>query len=722
MNFIKSRAWLCLLLGSAWSGLGMLSPAHGADATPWQVLTAPARFLIDLDKPEKPGCVAQVRIGLPDPRWAEMPVSVFDATGKIIGAKWLWSAPGEAATLVFDSSSGAKRYYVYCGSVASAADSNWSPEAGVLLETRPAENKQINRLDEMLAAWKKSTPALGRSLLPTIFEGGHRHGPQTHLLSYYQGWFDAPAAAKYEIATISTDASFILVDGKPVVEWPGRHGFWPGVRGQFRGAIDLAAGPHRLEFYNAYFYRPDGRTPLVCCMAAKVGEGGWATLMPDKEFFRPISRAHVAGYELIPQGLGNTSGLVLPLAPNVGFNWDIAEQSVTAADATDSGFILLKFRFYRDRPQWTSSWSFDDGSTATGAKVEHLYLKPGVRQVKLTVTDASGGEVGTLTLPVNVHPNWTQLTTRRPELNPAHRVLILGRDPATISSADWASVVEMFQVFEDAEGLVKISPAVTAKVKDFADADLATIQRAAAYLGGGLARRYVEAEPYYRALIERGAAENATAAIKTLANQARLQLAQVILKSSNRIDDVRALLNAIDAATLSPADRRSLELLRGDLTLATGDVAGAKKIYLTQTAEPTGADARSSIRRTAKIDQAAAYMEKKDYESAEKSLDEIETQAAIDKLASDCALARLRLYQERGETVVALLWGKRLLPVITDAGARSQLLFRVTDLAFAQGDRELGRKTLRELLEKYPYSESTAQAKGKWPAEVEIKK
>jgi len=52
--------------------------------------------------------------------------------------------------------------------------------------------------------------------------------------------------------------------------------------------------------------------------------------------------------------------------------------------------------------------------------------------------------------------------------------------------------------------------------------------------------------------------------------------------------------------------------------------------------------------------------------------------------------------------------------VVTESG-RSELLFRLTDLAFAQGDNDLAYKTLSELLKKHPYSQEAAQAKEKWP-------
>jgi hypothetical protein len=83
-------------------------------------------------------------------------------------------------------------------------------------------------------------------------------------------------------------------------------------------------------------------------------------------------------------------------------------------------------------------------------------------------------------------------------------------------------------------------------------------------------------------------------------------------------------------------------------------------------------------------------------------------------MAPDWALTRLRLFQAENLPVPAYLWAKRLLPVLTEGG-RSELLFRLTDLAFAQGDNDLAGKALSELLKKHPYSPEAAQAKEKWP-------
>ncbi len=74
----------------------------------WIVTTAPARFIIEQDQLAKPAPVTVVSLYLPDPSWVNLPIRVFTDTGTALGSDLLWTAPGEPATIVFDSSSGAK--------------------------------------------------------------------------------------------------------------------------------------------------------------------------------------------------------------------------------------------------------------------------------------------------------------------------------------------------------------------------------------------------------------------------------------------------------------------------------------------------------------------------------------------------------------------------------------------------------------------------------------
>jgi len=705
---------------SRWiSAFGIILAIHPSafaqSATPpvvppdWPVTSAPARFVIEPDQGGPPPLVSWVSLHLPDPKWATMPIRVFTDTGTAVGSDLFWTAPGEPATFLFDSSSGAKRYKVYVGS-------NWPAvhlpdgKAGVRLECRVGDGKTIDHLPDMLQAWNQSGTVLGGAIVTGIFEGGNRFGPQGNLLEHFQGWFDAAAPEHLELAVISTDATFVLVDGKEVVEWPGLHHFGPGLGGQHQGAVDLPAGLHVLDYYNAYVKKEEGRPPILCCLAAKGGAlENWTMLTSNISFFRPVTHDHVVSYEL----QANSPGASAPgAAPALAIDWVNKEQSVIHPDLPDIGLISMQLTCLAPFTG-TLTWTFDDGLTAQGQSVNHLFPRPGMRAVHLSLKDGEK-QVAALSQTISVHPNWTQLTTFPPQLIPAHQADILGRDLAALSASDLAGCVAGFGVFKNSEGLLKILPVVCAKIKEIDEADLPYVKDAALFLAREDRAHFAEESQLLRALIDRCAPDKPSPQLVTVASECRLALAQLILKTSDHTDEVRSLIDAINVPALSGDEPRALNILRADLALAAGDVAGAKKQYETLTGEPSGPDARSSIRRTAKIGQARAFLDRKDFEAAENSLNEVAWQAPIEKMAPDWALTRLRLYQEQNLLGVAYLWAKRLLPVVAESG-RSELLFRLTDLALAQGDSDLARKTLSELLKKHPYSQEAAQAKGKWP-------
>ena len=222
----------------------------------WPVTSSPARFIVDLDNHDSPpSAMSWVSLYLPDPKWETMPIRVFTDTGIAVGSDLLWTSPGEPATLLFDSSSGAKHYQVYMGS-------NWPPmhlanaKSGVVLESRESDGRIINSLPDMFQAWNQSSnKVLGRAIVTSIFEGGNRFGPQGNLLEHFQGWFDVAAQEYLQLAVISVDATFVLIDGKEVVEWPGVHHFGPGLGGQPPGdGLDVGRRPQILGGGDAYVH------------------------------------------------------------------------------------------------------------------------------------------------------------------------------------------------------------------------------------------------------------------------------------------------------------------------------------------------------------------------------------------------------------------------------------------------------------------------------------
>ena len=645
---------------------------------------------------------------LPDPKWAAMPVRVFTDTGVAVASDIVMAVPGEPAELVIDSSSGATHYWAYVGS-------NWPPmhltdtNQGVWLENRDGDGTVINKLPDMLQAWDRAPKANRRILIYSMFEGGNRFGPQANLLTHMQGWFDLPAATHLQFADSSVDASFVLVDGKEVVEWPGQHERWWGREGPPQGAVDLAAGGHVVDYYNAYIASPDGTPPLSCALAVKGGAfADWTMLTWDKHFFRPTVIGGAFQYQLQKDVPGAGT---LVNAPALAIKWFNGDQCVIRTDLADIGMIQLQLTCLLQTKN-EIDWTFDDGSTATGAQVTHLFLRPGMRTVHVSMKDG-GKEVASLDQTISVHPDWAN-PTKGPDFHPEMFDDLLGRGLPTLSGADLVSCFALAQHWLRTDVLLKLAPPLAAKMSAVSDPDLPYIVKGAADLTREDWTHSAEEIQLLRALIDRCGQGTPARPVITVGSQARLALARIVFKTSDKLEDVKELVNAINVPSLTGEEPHVLDLLKADMMLASGDVPGARKEYVRLTGDPSGPDVRSSIRRTAKIGQARSYIDSKDYDAAEGALNEVAWQAPIEKLSPDWALTRLRLYQEEGLPVLAYIWAKRLMPVITESG-RSELLFRLTDLAFMQGDKDLAQKTLSELLKKHAYSEEAAQAKQKWP-------
>jgi tetratricopeptide (TPR) repeat protein len=632
-----------------------------------------------------------------------MPIRIFTDKGIAVASSVLWSAPGEPTTIVFDSSSGARQYDVYLGS-------NWPPlpvdigKAGVLLESRAGDGKTIDHLADMLQAWNQSTKINGRALVGGVYEGGNRFGLESPLLEHFQGTFDVIAPEHLELDLASTDASFVLIDGKEVVEWPGHHDGRLGTEGKIQGAIDLSAGPHMLDYYNAYQHEGGA---LFCALAVK-GEGypQWTLLYREINFFRPFAQAVAVNYQLKDSSARSLNERTPPFA----VNWTTVEQSMISPDVSDIALIMVQFAAL-PKTTATMTWTFDDGSTAQGQTVRHLFASPGMRTIRLSAKEGDK-DLGSITQKINVHPDWAMFR-HEPQLYPAHEEEMMSRDLSLLPASDLASCFAVFGIYKSEDGVLKLLPALCDKMKEVSDTDLPYVKEAALFLATDLTH-VAEATQILNALIDRCTQANASPQLAIVANEVRFVLAQLILKTSNHTDQVQALIAAIDPKTLPPPDRRDFQILQADLALATGNIVDARKQYEKLSNAPSDFDARTSVRLTAKIGSARVFLDRKDFDAAQDSLTEAIENAPVEKISPAWALTQLRLYQEEGRSDFAYIWGKRLLPVFTNDG-RSELLYRLTDLAFAQGDTVQAQKTLSELLQKHPYSAEAAQAKEKWP-------
>jgi hypothetical protein len=787
---VKWICWSLLLIAPmAWAQGPPPDLAPGA-VPDWMISSSPARFVIEMNQNSKPTAISFVSLCMPNPAWLNMPIRVFAENGTPVGSDLLWTAPGEPATLAFDSSSGSKQYKIYMGSNWPAMHLN-QPKSGVIMESRampPSDFKVIsadyfvgdihrdvtklvqpmaksgrllfnpvdgnmggdpkhgtvktfriqysyggqnydesfrqgaqvmlpkrvwvNSLDDMLQQWNKSPTIYGRAMIPAIFEGGNRFGNPDCAIDHFQGWFDVAAPEHLLVQAESFGISYVLIDGKEVVKWPQSPDKGMVVAASPDGAIDLAPGTHTLEYYVAYYLWAH---PLLCCVGVRNNATQqWTPLVPGNTFLRPSGEAHVIDYDVqsSPDGgappMGNT--------PPFAIDWTINGQSFIDPGISDIGLISVQLAC-RTSLIGTVTWTFDDGTTATGPTVQHIFPRPGMRTVKVAIVNGANN-LGSLTQVINVHLNWLMLNGAPPQIFPDHLTNIGNRDPMTLSPSDLAGSAAVFGIFKNYDALRKFIPALCAKMKDISATDLPYLKTAAVNLGMGDPLHYADAILLLQALVDRCSAEKPTPDIATVNSDARLILAELIWESSDQTAAIKPLLDGIDVKALSfPEPQRQVDIVRADLILASGDVAGARKQYEKLVEDPTGPDVRSSFRLTSGVSHARAYLDRKDYESASAALGEIAWDSPVQKLSPDWALTQLRLEEEEGMTAPAYFLAVRLLPVVMEGG-RSDLLFRLTDLAFSTGHDDVGKTALTELLQKHSYSEEAARAKQKWSGKV----
>jgi len=321
--------------------------------------------------------------------------------------------------IVFDSSDGWLVYFVYLvhkanyepvsspRPVRDGLGEPWEPKAGLTLETRCANRiyPECNKVSGLLRVWDEVAEEVGKSLVDSIHHGFPIHSlpefgfneaaNKAALALYrYEGFFQIEKAGNYIFATSSNWASFLLVDGKLVVSWPGKHDYRGGIRGQKKGKIHLAPGVHKLEYLNC---SPWGR---MLTLAAWQRPQEKLSLMTRCDFL-PVRRYVVTE-------IGHNE----PTKHSDSFKWQIVDD--WRLDEKEVALVRLRFDVIKAKPprllgedksggNYLYSWKFDDGEIATGESIEHVFLRPGMRTVTLKVL--KGHEVlAEVTHIVHAHP------------------------------------------------------------------------------------------------------------------------------------------------------------------------------------------------------------------------------------------------------------------------------------------------------------------------------
>ena len=612
-------------------------------------------------------------------------MEVLSAAGTV-GSRVVWARTGDPMTLVFDTSGGADAYTVRIGDAGVSPAPDWTPHAGLVLETRSRADGPVNTLTQVQNLWLHATNTFGRSFVPNIYDGTHRHGRPADFISRYSGWFQAPADGHYEFAIVADNASFLQIDGRPVADWPGWHGVEGARHGQHSGRLDLTRGVHQLEFWNV-----QNAAGFSISLAWQPPGASHLAVMPP-EAFVPVADFHVAGMTGDP-------------AP--AFSWEMLNH----AQAGEELLIGVRLRALSAGDGTTCHWRFDDGTEQQGAECLHVFAREGLRRVELTLR-RQGQVSGTLLQAIHVHPNWLQLAEFPENVYGILRDHVLKEPLARMMPQDLAGFVRMAERVEDWPFMGGLSEVVFTRRAAFTNELAGTLHRLGFYYQRPGVMQYDRVVAVWRALLADPAAD------AELHARTAVHLAGFLIHSGRDVAGGQQLLDEAVDEHLSGIDRRLKTIFRADALVLLGQREAAVACYRQAGNAVASSDTDYEVRRRGRIENARDYLRRKEWDAAEQVVRSLEWEQPLERMELETGMLMADVHRGRGEFLLALGDCRRLLAAAPADPRRSDLL-----LLAAQVCRDLKRDSdcralLSQLWKEHPYSEAAALAKDRFPAAV----
>jgi hypothetical protein len=611
---------------------------------------------------------------------------LFDADGHPVSSRTIWSAPGEATRVCFDTSSGDVTYYVCYGADLPTAGVRWEPKAGVLLETQPCRGVlPIDTAAQIARVLNTAGVAAGRDFVPNIFQGANPFGASTYYIASFNAWFTAPETAQYTFATASHDASVLEVDHRTVVQWLGQHGAEGGVRGEHSGTISLSAGLHQLNYVQIQL---DGGSAAVAAWQPP-GRAHVELMPPDA--FVPVARFRATHFRCAPPG-----------AEQLYFDW----RSVDHCALGGAIFVRVQFRVVDNAQGRRYRWHFDDGSEDEGASPRHFFAEPGLRQISLEASQ-NGRVVATNSVRLRITPEWQQHDWWREDIFNEAKSDFLRRDLGRMPAHDLVAVLDFAERADDQELLTRAGGVLLQRQEEFNAPAYARF-----FYKVGVAFEHqgdagdAQAEKSFRLALapQRITSDNS--------DQVKLHLAALLIHSSGDLAEAGKVLGAISDPALGADDRRLWRLLQGDLLLARGQNEQARQKYAAIAEKQSGGAWNAA--RAARLESVAILLEHAQWDDAQAALDRLQLDQPLERMSLDTGLPALKLELGRKEFKRAFHDGRTLLAAAGNDPRQSEILYTVVETGLALGQPEDAHKALGLLLKDFPYSEAAAKAKDRW--------
>jgi TolA-binding protein len=665
---------------------------------------------------------------------------------ELVPLRILQLGPGDFCRLAFQTVKGQSSYGVfYGGEPPRDSPPEWTCSDGLLLDTRQFRPCNFRDRDSVRAAFDAAAP-IGADYVDSVF---HSHNPFTlkrePFLSRYTGSLDVQKAGTYGFIASSQDCSFLSIDGRLVASAPGHHG---PLHWAFRGTrhdVQLAAGPHKFQYEHA------AAGPNAAMIAAwEIGPTNPKPVHPvliPPEVFGSDRIAHLTA--------GPVSLRSARQAP------DFTVKIVGEAPLPDGDAPLLGVQFRSVWPkslgaQTKTRWDFGDGQTSSLPDVDHVYLRPGLYAVKLSIR--LGGRPIEMTNRIYVDRPLLTGQDKQHTLN-AYLRTIEEYDPKRLDAPSLLQLVRAFEakalaLASRAEEAARKTPpadedpkhrpgnrrpspprrssesdsisseanryfaqAVAAGRVAFADdsaasgdADLLSL----AQLIGAIAR-FRLGDALAAGQIYRDAAKRIAAPEKRA--ECEIAAADVAINDLVKAAAAKPLLEAATEHLRGSSGPLAPELHRvwGDYYASVGEGRSARKEY--EEAQRAAGSAKNFAERTAWLGAHARsteeFLKHKQYVRAIEELRAWQREFPAEKIDGYWTLLFARYWAGRGEYAQAIAQAEQLQAVNRDSPYIDQLLYLAADSEVRRGRTDRALATLQSLLKDYPGSPLVPAAKKK---------
>jgi tetratricopeptide (TPR) repeat protein len=675
------------LAGVAFGLLCLAAMATAADA-PWTVPDARVRAVLTLkEAPENPDAGTEIRVpdfGLAKPESAGY--NLTDAAGKPVPVAVVWQGQGRDSLLLARDLQPGPSYYLYIGGTAGPA---WTPKTSVLFETRRSgatRSETYSSFGALESAWNgAASQTQGAAFMSKIYKGDNPYGDDTFFLSHFSAYL-APMSGDMELFTNSADASFVLINNEPFVDWTGRPSGNATDKGLRFKKLAASAEPIKVDYYQA---KGGGDDPPNMTLGWRK-PGGHLEVVPPEAFLHE-GTSTIQRYES-PQGTP-VPAPEIELVSYLGFGGAfLYEVRCKLAPADLEGAAI--------------QWRFDDGAVLNGAKVTRVMSGlPGTQHVTVIAQRGAAGMqvVRRLGFYGKPPPEAADDKEQGKAARTGHERyvdLLMQLDPAKLDAAMLAAALPlMFESGTDAQ--------------------------AAAFANAWLALKPSLTDPLwlpaYAARIRTIAQTNPQAALaEVAANSAarqvygrQLDLLELELLVFS-VHDLAAMPRVQQLAFSLGAQAGKLGDIRiGDLYRLNGDVDHAVARY--QAAQPPD---NSNGRQLPAEDQANSMtiedlLDSGARQDAMEKLDAWELAHPMAKFTTNFLILRARLLAMYGRWREALTELDAFPATHPDSPYEIDVDYYRARSLYELGDKDQARKIWRDIAQKYPKSE-LAEPSRKW--------